>query len=71
MAQRTAIVEGRVLLALRTATRPLSCIEITNIAGVGDPRGHISRLRRKGHLISDLWDKSREGNKYKRYFIKK
>lgn len=71
MMQKTAIVEGRVLLALRTATRPLSCIEITNIAGVSDPRGHISSLRRKGHPISDLWDKSQEGNRYKRYFIKK
>lgn len=70
MEQSKAIVEGRVLNALRQATRPLSCIEITNIAGVSDPRGHISRLRRKGYPISDHWEKTREGNNYKRYFIK-
>lgn len=71
MAHRTAIVEGLVLLALREAARPLSCIEITNIAGVSDPRGHISRLKRKGHPISSFWDKSRYGTRFKRYFIKK
>lgn len=71
MGRIVAIVEGRVLQALQQAARPLSCIEITNIAGVSDPRGHISRLKRKGHPISYIWDKSRYGNRFKRYFIKK
>ncbi len=38
--------------------------------GYSDPRGHIKALRDKGISVSDEWLKSRDGVRYKVYFIK-
>ena len=45
--------------------------DITIITGQSDPRGHISRLRRKGFSILDEWCQNDYGDRFKRYFLPK
>lgn len=61
----------RLLSSLLRAKRPVSVVDIIRALGQTDPRGHISSLRRRGYPIGDIWCKSRDGRRYKRYFIRK
>ena len=60
--------ETRVLNALRSRGR-CSSVELSHILWLSDPRGVISRLRRKGVLIGDEWITSPNGKRYKSYFL--
>ena len=48
---------------------PRSVADISKDLGLPDPRGVIRCLRKRGYHISDMWVKSKYGNKFKRYFI--
>lgn len=48
-----------------------SVADIAIIIGQSDPRGHISRIRRKGLTILDEWCETEHGDRYKRYFLPK
>lgn len=63
--------QRRILLFLLTSTRPVSVVDIIRSLGQTDPRGHISRLRRRGYPISHIKCQSKEGDYYFRYFIRK
>ena len=63
--------QKRTISLLLTADRPLSVADIIQAIGQTDPRGHISRLRRRGYPIADIKCKSQDGDYYKRYFIRK
>ncbi|MBO5043963.1 MAG: hypothetical protein J6C45_02900 [Alistipes sp.] len=63
--------QRRILLFLLTSTRPVSVVDIIRSLGQTDPRGHISRLRRRGYPISHIKCQSKEGYYYFRYFIRK
>ena len=68
--QVIARVQGRVLSVLRDGGR-MTALQIGNRAGVTDPRGHISALRRKGIPIADQWVKSQNwGTRCKIYYLK-
>lgn len=58
-------VEFRFLKALMEG--PATAAQLCERAGVTDPRGHISRLRRKGIPISDYWVESGLGTRCKTY----
>lgn len=58
-------VENRLLKALMEG--PATAAQLCERAGVTDPRGHISRLRRKGIPIVDYWVDSGLGTKCKVY----
>lgn len=58
-------VEYRFLRALMQG--PATAAQLCERAGVTDPRGHISRLRRKGIPIVDYWVDSGLGTKCKVY----
>lgn len=47
---------------------PRSVADISKDLGLSDPRGVIRCLRKRGYHISDMWVKSKYGNKFKRYF---
>ena len=63
--------QRRVLTFLEQAKRPRSAADIAKALGQCDPRGHIAQLRRKGYSIGDVWCISSDGNRYKRYFLRK
>ena len=59
------------LITLLSDGRRHSVIRIANLLNIGDPRGEISKLRRKGVCILDEWRTNSEGSgRYKLYFIK-
>lgn len=60
----------RVLSYLLQAPSPRSVADVVRDLGLSDPRGHISRLRRRGYPIGDVKCKSQDGGYYKRYFIR-
>ena len=47
-----------------------SAADISICLHLGDPRGHIAELRKKGIPILDEWQESEYGTRYKVYFIK-
>lgn len=47
-----------------------STADISICLHLGDPRGHISELRKKGIPILDEWQESEYGTRYKVYFLK-
>ena len=49
--------------------KPRSVADISKDLGMSDPRSVIRCLRKRGYHISDMWVKSKYGNKFKRYFI--
>lgn len=63
--------QKRVLLFLLSQPRPCSVADIVRALGQSDPRGHIRDLRDRGYPIADVWCKSADGVRYKRYFIRK
>lgn len=63
--------ERRLLIHLLRSTRPQSVTDIVRALGQSDPRGHISSLRRRGYPIGDVWCKSNDGVRFKRYFVRK
>ena len=63
--------QKRILSLLLGAIRPVSVADIIQAIGQTDPRGHISRLRRRGYPLADSKCKSQDGDYYKRYFIRK
>ena len=63
--------QKRVLLFLHSQHRPCSVADIVRALGHSDPRGHIRDLRDRGYPIADIWCKSADGVRYKRYFIRK
>lgn len=62
--------QKRLLLFLINSDEPQSVADIIRALGQTDPRGHISRLRKKGFSIADIRCESEDGA-YKRYFIRK
>lgn len=62
--------QKRILLHLAKSQEPQSVADIIRALGQTDPRGHISRLRKKGFSIADIRCKAEDGV-YKRYFIRK
>lgn len=48
-----------------------SAADISIRLNLSDPRGHISKLRRKGIQILDEWCVGEYGVRYKRYFVKR
>lgn len=58
----------KVLLYIR-AHKLCTATDICRALGYSDPRGHISRLRRDGYGISDVWVSDGD-TRHKRYFIK-
>lgn len=48
-----------------------SAADISIQLNLSDPRGHISKLRRKGFAIADEWCVGEYGVRYKRYFVKR
>lgn len=63
--------QKRVLSYLLSKAKPCSNVDIMQALYLSDPRGHIAQLRRKGYPIGDVWCKSSDGNRYKRYFLRK
>lgn len=63
--------QNRVFSYLLKAQKPQSVADIAKAIGVGDARGHIAVLRRKGYAIGDIWCKSVHRGRYKRYFVRK
>ena len=63
--------QNRVFSYLLKAQTPQSVADIAKAIGVGDARGHIAVLRRKGYAIGDIWCKSIHRGRYKRYFVRK
>ncbi|MBR3703066.1 MAG: hypothetical protein IKM12_05920 [Alistipes sp.] len=63
--------QKRLLLYLSNQTQPRSVVEMMQALFMSDPRGHICRLRKRGFSIGDEWHTTSEGNRYKRYFIRK
>ena len=61
----------RTLNYLLASKTPRSVADISRALGQSDPRGHIRNLRLRNYPISDIWDKSETGERYKRYFIRK
>jgi hypothetical protein len=61
----------RVLSYLLQASSPRSVVDVMRDLGLSDPRGHISRLRRRGYPIGDVWHTTSEGNRFKCYFVRK
>lgn len=51
--------------------KPRSVADISKDLGMSDPRSVIRCLRKRGYHISDMWVKSKYGNRFKRYFIRK
>ena len=62
--------QKRILLYLAQQSEPKTVIEMMQDLFISDPRGHISRLRRKGYTIAGDWHKTETG-RYKRYYIRK
>ena len=62
--------QKRILLHLANSTEPQSVADIIRALGQSDPRGHISRLRKKGYPIADIRCKAEDGI-YKRYYLRK
>ena len=62
--------QKRILLYLAKAKEPQSVADIIRALGQTDPRGHISRLRKRGYPIADIRCKSEDGI-YKRYYLRK
>ena len=62
--------QKRIISFLLRAPRPVSVADIIQAIGQTDPRGHISRLRRRGYPIGDVKCKSQDGGYYKCYFIR-
>lgn len=63
--------QKRVLNYLLASKRPRSVADISRALGQSDPRGHIRNLRLRGYPIADLWDATKERERFKRYFIRK
>lgn len=63
--------QKRVLNYLLASKRPRSVADISRALGQSDPRGHIRNLRLRGYPIADLWDTTKERERFKRYFIRK
>ena len=62
--------QRRILLHLARSKDPQSVADIIRALGQTDPRGHISRLRKKGFPIADIRCICEDGI-YKRYYIRK
>lgn len=62
--------QKRIILHLAKSQEPQSVADIIQALGQTDPRGHISRLRRKGFPIADIRCKTIDGF-YKRYYLRK
>ena len=62
--------QKRLLVFLLNAKEPQSVADIIRALGQTDPRGHISRLRKKGFSIADIRCEAEDGV-YKRYYIRK
>lgn len=60
--------KGRVYGLL--CTGQYSVIQITKILHIADPRSVIRDLRKSGVNVSDVWRKTKQGARYKLYFIK-
>ncbi len=64
-------VQQRVLSALMSGNK-MTALQISQIAYVTDPRGHIRSLRKKGYHIKDIWVKSMVwGTRCKLYYLVK
>lgn len=62
--------QKRILLHLVKSAEPQSVADIILALGQTDPRGHISRLRKRGYPIADI--RCKYGNSfYKRYYLRK
>ena len=62
--------QKRILLHLVKSAEPQSVADIILALGQTDPRGHISRLRKRGYPIADT--RCKYGNSfYKRYYLRK
>lgn len=48
-----------------------SVADLVMKTGYSDPRGHIKALRDKGLNVSDEWRETRDGVRYKVYFVGK
>lgn len=62
--------QKRILLYLAKSAEPQSVADIIRALGQTDPRGHISRLRKRGYPIADIRCKAEDGI-YKRYYLRK
>lgn len=63
--------QKRVYCFLLSALVPQSVADISVALHQCDPRAHIRSLRKRGVAVGDIWCKTREGIRYKRYFIRK
>ena len=63
--------QKRIYNFLLSAHSPQSVAEIATAIHQCDPRAHIRNLRKRGIAVADIWCKSSEGIRYKRYFIRK
>lgn len=63
--------QKRVYCFLLVALVPQSSADIAEALHQCDPRAHIRSLRKRGIAVGDMWCKTRDGIRYKRYFIRK
>ena len=47
----------------------ITTMEAMKKLDITDPQHSIMLLRRDGYQITDIWEKSKKGKKYKRYFL--
>lgn len=48
-----------------------STMELSHALKISDPRSTIRDLRNSGISVGDVWCKTADGKRYKRYFIRK
>lgn len=46
-------------------------MELSHALKISDPRSTIRDLRNSGISVGDVWCKTADGKRYKRYFIRK
>lgn len=49
----------------------ITTMEAMKKLDITDPQHYIMVLRRKGYKITDQWETSKKGKRYKRYFLRK
>ena len=54
---------------LLLASPPISTVEIVIATGLADPNAIIRNLRNNGIRVGDFWE-SKEGRRYKRFFLR-
>jgi hypothetical protein len=70
--QGVAVYLGRVqyrVWSLFLSGKKLTGADISHLARVTDPRGHIAALRNKGLPISAIWVSTADATRCKRYYL--